>query len=142
MGQRQLLVAVAAGLLVAGVASAEGLGDAAAREKSRRSREDVKDFRTEVKDCRTNATRPRLVSSPAPVYPLAARAEGVTGAVDMDVLVGRDGKVREIDVRDTGADARLVAAAREAVSQRLYCPAVVDGVAVEARVKVQVSFRR
>lgn len=60
---------------------------------------------------------PILVSLPQPEYPTMARLAGVEGRVELLLLVGRDGHVRDVRVRKSirGLDEASVAAARGAV---------------------------
>lgn len=60
---------------------------------------------------------PILVTMPEPDYPTMARLAGVEGRVELLLLVGRNGHVREVRVRKSvpGLDESAIAAARQAI---------------------------
>ncbi len=64
---------------------------------------------------------PQKIKHVNPVYPTEAKKEGVQGVVVLQALIAEDGMVRETSVLE-GEDARLVAAAREAVEQWAFEP--------------------
>jgi protein TonB len=78
--------------------------------------------------------------SPAlpPVYPPAARAAGVSGAVLMDVTIGKDGSVASVVV--LSGDAMLAAAAVDAVRQWKYQPTLLNEQPVEVITQVSANF--
>jgi TonB family protein len=81
-----------------------------------------------------------LVLRITPVYPAEARSADVRGEVRMDVIVGADGLVKDIQV--LSGDSRLANAAVEAVQQWVYRPALINGApaAVVAQVRVNFAF--
>jgi TonB family protein len=73
-----------------------------------------------------------------PVYPDFARMQGVTGTVELGIVIAPDGGVERAKVvRSIPA---LNAAAVAAVKQWRYKPTIVNGVAVPVSVVVQVQF--
>jgi protein TonB len=82
---------------------------------------------------------PEVVRQVAPVYPEAARRAGVQGDVLVQVLVGRDGRVR--DARVVRSIPPLDSCAVAAVRQWVFKPALVAGQPVAAWVAVPVQFR-
>jgi TonB family protein len=79
-----------------------------------------------------------LIHKVEPLYPVAAKAAGVTGTVKMVLLVGVDGHVLQVHV-DSGPD-QLQQAAIDAVKQWIYQPISSAGRAYELQTPVQVTF--
>lgn len=84
-------------------------------------------------------SEPRKLRVVPPVYPELARQARVQGAVVLDCVVDRRGRVAEVNVLNS-ASPLLNEAAMEAVWQWVYAPTLVDGVPVRLRVKVTVTF--
>lgn len=82
---------------------------------------------------------PDLVSSPAPVYPELAREAGVEGTVVVLALVDLDGRVRDTVLKSSVP--MLDEAARTAVRQWRFTPALTNRHAVRVWVAVPVRFR-
>jgi TonB family protein len=80
----------------------------------------------------------RLVKMTKPVYPPAAKAAGIQGAVQLDVVVMKDGTVKEI--RSASGRPELIPAAVDAVKEWIYEPVMKDGQPVEFIVTVTVNF--
>ena len=82
---------------------------------------------------------PVPVFAPTPAYPAWAREAGVTGRVLLEVLVGRDGRVRRVvivkDANGLGGDAQ------ETLLRWVFRPARVNGAAVATWVAVPIVFR-
>ncbi len=74
-----------------------------------------------------------------PVYPQLARAARIEGVVELEAVVGVDGRVREL--RAKNGHAFLVKAALEAVRQWIYTPTTLNGNPVEVISPIQVTFR-
>jgi protein TonB len=81
---------------------------------------------------------PAVVTRVLPVYPDLAREAGVDGMVSLRVLVGRDGRVK--DVRVDRSVPMLDEAAMAAVRQWVFTPALSNGRAVMVWVAVPVRF--
>jgi len=104
---------------------------------------------------------PKIVHKVNPSYPADAKAEGVEGLFVIDLTIGKEGAVRDARVvasapdkdrlKDAMAhkgspqailgDARLAAAALDAVRAWTYEPVLKDGRPVEVRATVTVNFR-
>ena len=76
-------------------------------------------------------TGPRVDASwagnAAPAYPSSARRMGEQGRVKLDVHVGVDGAVIDVQVRESSGSAALDRSATEAVRKWRFRPAMVDG---------------
>jgi protein TonB len=82
---------------------------------------------------------PALVSRKDPVYPYAARAARIQDVVVLEGVVGTNGRVR--DLRAISGRQVFWQAAIDAVGQWVYKPAMLNGTAIEARVRVEIRFR-
>lgn len=81
-----------------------------------------------------------LVTSRAPVYPMTALSQGIEGWVDLEFIVDREGRPRDIVVTDAVPTGTFDRAAANAVVRHRYEPFVVDGVSYERRVRLRVRF--
>ena len=81
----------------------------------------------------------QLLSSYSPVYPVEAAREGIEGTVRLDVLVGKDGTVR--NVRVISGPAMLTSAAATAVRDWRYGETFLSGQPIETQQYVTVVFR-
>jgi protein TonB len=113
-----------------------------------------------IQDSVTAPGEPKLVHQVRPAYPPDAKKEKVKGLFVIDVVVGKDGAIKDARVvasapteprlkaleskKGTPAgqegDARLAAAALDAVKQWRYAPILKDGKAVEFKATVTVNF--
>jgi TonB family protein len=82
---------------------------------------------------------PRTKSAFDPPYPQEARDKHIEGAVELRVVIGADGNVKDLSV--TSGDPLLARAALAAVRQWTFEPKRVDGQATEAEVAICVAFR-
>jgi TonB family protein len=82
---------------------------------------------------------PALVRQVPPVYPEAARQAGTSGIVRLGIVIGKEGRVRDIRVLN-GAGRELDVAAIEAVKQWIYQPTLLNGEPVEVSTTVDVNF--
>ena len=74
-----------------------------------------------------------------PKYPIVDKANRVGGTVILAALIGKDGRVRDIEML-AGPSRSLCEAAAEAVSQWIYRPYTVNGEAVEIHTTINVVF--
>lgn len=74
-----------------------------------------------------------------PVYPVLARQMRVAGVVELQGVIGTDGRIHELKV--LSGHPMLVKAAVEAVSQWIYAPTILNGQAVEVAAPITVNFR-
>ena len=82
---------------------------------------------------------PVPVTAPTPAYPEFARDAGITGKVVLHVLVGKDGRVKNVKVKQsvTGLDQ----AAKDAVQKWVFKPALSNNKPVAVWVEVPMDFR-
>ena len=80
----------------------------------------------------------KLVQQVRPVYPPEAKQAGISGVVRLAVVIGADGKVRNIQVMN--GEPQLAAAAMEAVRQWVWQPKLLKGEPVEVSTTVDVNF--
>lgn len=81
----------------------------------------------------------QLVNSVQPAYPKNARKQNVQGDVQLRLVVGSDGMVR--NVAPLGGPPLLVAAAVNAARQFRYTPAILNGKPIETIQTVRISFK-
>lgn len=81
----------------------------------------------------------RLVHRVDPVYPGPARQMRIAGTVELNGVIGADGRIRELRV--TSGHPFLVQAALEAVRQWIYQPTLLGGNPVEVITTITVVFR-
>jgi TonB family protein len=74
-----------------------------------------------------------------PTYPTSARQDGISGSVELHFTIGTDGTVR--DILAVRGPAVLAQAAMEAVGNRKYKPALVDGVPSESEASAIFDFK-
>jgi TonB family protein len=82
----------------------------------------------------------KILSKITPTYPAAAKAARVQGAVTLDAIIGVDGKVRALRVRNAEIDPELARAAVESVSQWRYRPTLLNEEPIEIATTVVVNF--
>ena len=82
---------------------------------------------------------PRLVYRVDPQYPQTARVARVSGTVELEGVIGTDGRVHEL--RLVSGNALLVRAALDAVAQWIYEPTQLNGVTCEVTTNISVVFR-
>jgi hypothetical protein len=113
-------------------------------------------------DDKVSATgEPKIVHKVDPAYPAEAKAAGVQGLFVIDVVIGKDGAIKDARVAASAptverlkeleskkgtpaaieGDARLAAAALDAVKQWRYEPILKDGKPVEFKATVTVAFK-
>jgi protein TonB len=80
----------------------------------------------------------KLLKQTPPVYPALARSARITGVVQLSVMIGKDGTVRQVDIANGPAE--LADAAMEAVRQWVYQPTLFKGEPVEVATTVNVNF--
>jgi protein TonB len=74
-----------------------------------------------------------------PVYPALARQTRVSGKVELEGVIGTDGRIRELAVKN--GNPLLVPAAKDAVRQWIYKPTLLNGAPVEVALAIVVTFR-
>jgi periplasmic protein TonB len=86
-----------------------------------------------------NVKPPRLISGPAPVYPILAKQSRIQGIVVIEAIIDEHGNV--VQEKVISGHPLLVEAALKAVSQRKYEPTVLDGQATPVDLRVEITFR-
>jgi bla regulator protein blaR1 len=114
-----------------------------------------------IADDVTAPAEPKLVHRADPAYPPDAKTEGVEGLFVLDVVIGKDGAIKEAHVVASAptvdrlkelkarkgtpggmeGDKRLAEAALAAVKQWQYAPILKDGKPVDFRATVTVRFK-
>jgi protein TonB len=84
---------------------------------------------------------PRLLYLPTPEYPRMGQRFGREGTVELQVLVGTDGRVLSADPVGERMGMGFEAAARRAAFGARFAPARRDGQAVEAETRIAIRFR-
>jgi periplasmic protein TonB len=79
-----------------------------------------------------------LVYRVEPVYPPLARAARIQGRVQLQAIIGRDGRIENLRVLE--GHPMLVQAARDAVSRWRYRPYILNGESIEVETLVTVNF--
>ena len=74
-----------------------------------------------------------------PIYPSIARQVRVAGVVELQRVIGTDGRIHELKV--LSGHPLLVKAAVDAVSQWIYAPTILNGQAVEVAAPITVTFK-
>lgn len=85
-----------------------------------------------------NVQARKLLESPMPAYPPLAQQARVSGVVQLDVLIGTDGAVKQVTV--ISGHPLLVPAAMEAVRQYRYAQTLLNGAPAEVVTQVNVPF--
>lgn len=80
----------------------------------------------------------KLTHQVTPVYPPLARQARVEGTVQLQAFIGRDGRIRDLQV--TSGHPLLIQAAVDAVRQWVYRPTTLNGSPVEVLTTVDVNF--
>lgn len=80
-----------------------------------------------------------LIHSVAPVYPPQARAHRIEGTVLLKVVIGKDGRIK--DLKKVSGLEELASAAIGAVQQWQYRPYTLKGEPVEVETTVKVNFQ-
>jgi TonB family protein len=80
----------------------------------------------------------KLIRQPKPMYPPDAKQQRIQGVVQMEAIIGVDGRVTDLVVRD--GDPLLAKAAMEAVWQWVYEPTLLNGSPVEVKTQIDVHF--
>ena len=85
---------------------------------------------------------PVIVESVQPVYPEMARRAGLTGEVWVNVLVGKDGVVKDVQIlKCSNKDVGFEEAATVAAFKNVWKPAISNGQAIAVWVSYQIVFK-
>ena len=83
---------------------------------------------------------PQLIERVEPVYPDEARKEGLQGAVLVQIVVDRDGSIREAKIAK-GLGHGFDEAALEAARKLRFSPAMQDGIPVSVQLNYEINFQ-
>ena len=86
-----------------------------------------------------SASQARLTKKAVPVYPEEAKAEHISGTVVLAVMVGSDGKVRDLRVVGSPSPS-LTKSSLECISNWQYTPYLADGQPLEVNTLVTVIY--
>jgi protein TonB len=86
-------------------------------------------------------TEPQILARVAPEYPAVARQRKVEGWVELEFIVGVDGRARDVRVIDSKPGHMFDAAALRAISRWKFKPAERDGQPEAARSRTKITFR-
>lgn len=81
----------------------------------------------------------KLIYSPLPVYSAAVKKAGIQGTVVLEILIGKDGKVKLLHY--VSGPPLLVNATMRAVRQWRYSPTMLNGKPVEVDTEVRIVYR-
>ena len=76
-----------------------------------------------------------------PPYPASEERAEVTGSVTVMIVIGNDGRVKDVEKVSAGTDAFYRATEQQALRYWRFKPAMVDGKPVESRKRMTVHFR-
>jgi TonB family protein len=85
-----------------------------------------------------NVQAAMAISAPKPLYPPDAKQARIQGTVRMNVVIGKDGTVKDLQV--VSGHPLLVDTAADAVRQWVYKPTLLNGNPVEVATVVDVNF--
>ena len=78
-----------------------------------------------------NVQAAKVVHQEKPVYPAAAKAQGIEGSVLLEAVIGKDGRILNLQSVNSLVDPELVAEAIRAVRLWEYAPTLLNGQPVE-----------
>lgn len=81
-----------------------------------------------------------MISGGPPRYPVESRRRKEQGTVELNLVLGLDGKVETISVAHSSGFARLDQAALDAVRRWRWAPTLRDGSPVKVRGTVEIPF--
>jgi TonB family protein len=79
-----------------------------------------------------------LTTFAEPAYPITAKENRIEGKVILDAVIGTDGTVKELSIRE--GHPLLAEAAAQTVRQWRYRPTTVNGRPVEVQTDIEVTF--
>ncbi len=85
-----------------------------------------------------NVQQAMLVNQPRPVYPPLAKQARISGTVELNAVIGKDGTVQDLKV--VKGHPLLVQSALDAVKQWRYKPTLLNGEPVEVQTTIDVNF--
>lgn len=124
---------------------AEPVADSTAADETASTHSEVADADSgeavDIAPPTAESTRLQAVAAPPPRYPAEAIQRGLSGTVELEILVGVDGTPLEVRVVRSSGHRLLDQAARKVVlSQWRFQPAMRDGLPVQALGRVPIAF--
>jgi hypothetical protein len=86
-----------------------------------------------------NVQQAKLVKKPIPKYPPEARSHGITGVIDFNALIGKDGMIQSLELLE--GPLPLYQSARDAVSRWQYKPTLLNGEPVGVVTRIDVNYK-
>lgn len=83
----------------------------------------------------------KLLRSVAPDYPEDARRRRIEGAVELNYIVGRDGRVKDVEIANSTPPGVFDAEAAAAVKRWRYDARREDGVPIDHPARVRLEFK-
>ena len=83
--------------------------------------------------------KPAPIKMEPPAYPEELRKKRVSGVVEVEFIIQKDGTVKSVKATKS-PDERLSVLAEEAVSKWIFEPGIKNGEPVEVRIRVPVTF--
>jgi periplasmic protein TonB len=84
---------------------------------------------------------PQVIESVQPVYPPMAMQAGITGKVCVNVLIDKEGMVRDVKIsKESGTNAGFEEAALEAARKTTWKPALANGQPVAVWIRYSINF--
>jgi protein TonB len=81
----------------------------------------------------------KVISAPAPIYPVLAKDARVGGIVHLDATIGEDGHIENLKV--LSGPPLLINAAMDAVKLWTYHPTILNGKPVKVETQIMVNFQ-
>jgi len=85
-----------------------------------------------------NVQATKILTKVAPIYPAEAKANGISGTVQLSVFIGQDGTVQQLAV--LSGPPELTQASLDAVKQWVYQPTLLNGNPVQVETTITVNF--
>jgi TonB family protein len=87
-----------------------------------------------------NVQSAKVVHQERPVYPQAAKAQGIEGSVLLEAVIGKDGRILNLRSVNSLVDPDLAAEAIRAVRLWEYAPTLLNGEPVEIATNITINF--
>jgi TonB family protein len=85
-----------------------------------------------------NVAQANRISWVTPVYPAEAKQNRIQGAVELEIMIDKEGRVSQLTV--TSGPTELVQSATDAVQQWVYKPTLLNGEPVAVLTTVTVNY--
>lgn len=109
------------------------------KEDNKVLRDDESDTLPEPAEEFLITSMPRAINEIRPDYPQWAKEQGITGSVIFEILIDKEGKVRQAKLLK-GLEPRLDKSAKEAIMKFKFRPAYIEKEATAVRIKYAIKF--